>query len=134
MSGASLPTCTEKSRSRLRLQRPDAEDEEGAKADREQDHARLVAAPPHVQHGVPQRKRTRVTQRLHRADENEPATCSTTATATNPTDRTTPTVSEPACHEATPTSAAATAAGHDPLQPVESSGRAARPDAAADQA
>ena len=51
------------------LQTADAEDEERAEPDREQDDTRLVAGPRHVQHGVPQRERARVTQRLHRAHE-----------------------------------------------------------------
>ena len=79
------PTCIENSLEQARLQRPHADDEEGAEADREQDDARLVARPRQVQHRVAQRKRPRVRQRRDRArPAPRPARCSTTASAGKP--------------------------------------------------
>ncbi len=52
-----------------RLQRPHADDEEGAEADGQQDDARLVARTRQVQHRVAQRKRPRVRQRRDQRDQ-----------------------------------------------------------------
>ena len=49
------------------LQRADAEDEEAAEADREQDHARLVAGTPQADDRMPQRKPRRRRERQRRA-------------------------------------------------------------------
>ena len=72
---------TENSCEQARLQRPDADDEEGAEADGEQDDARLVAGPREVQHGVPQRKRGRRASGATARTSTRPASCSTTASA-----------------------------------------------------
>ena len=52
-----------------RLQRPHADDEEGAEADGQQHGPRLVAGPAQAQHRVAQRDRSRQRQRPDRADE-----------------------------------------------------------------
>ena len=72
MSGASLRHLNRELVEQARLQRPDADDEEGAEADGEQDDARLVARARQVQHGVAQRKRPRVRQRRDERDQRRP--------------------------------------------------------------
>ena len=52
------------------LQRPDADDEERAEADRQQDDPRLVAGPRQMQHRMTQRERSRVRERR---DDRRPA-------------------------------------------------------------
>ena len=69
MSGASGRHLQRELAEQARLQRPHADDEEGAEADREQDHARLVARTRQVQHRVAQRKRPRVRQRRDQRDQ-----------------------------------------------------------------
>ncbi len=72
MSGASVAGLDREVAQQVGLQRLHAEDEEGAEADGEQDDARLVARPRDVQHGLAQRERARVAQRLHGAHQRQP--------------------------------------------------------------
>ena len=104
-----------------RLQRPDADDEEGAEADGEQDHARLVAGPRKVQHRMPQRKRLRVSRAATTAlTSPRPARCSTTRERGEAERRRRrPTRSDAACQAVIATSAAETSTIAADLRPVE---------------
>ena len=109
MSGAFGPICTAKSAQQVGLQRRTPRMKKRAEPDGEQDDAGLVAGPHDVQHRLPQRERARVAQRLHRPDERDAGARAARARWPRSRPRASgPPRSDPACHAATPTSAAAT--------------------------
>ena len=132
MSGAFSPICTEKSRSRFAC---------SARTPRMKNAPRPTASrmtrvwlpgTGDVQHGLTERERARVSQRLHGADERSARQMQHEgdgheAAGQHQTDR--PAI--PPARPRPPTSAAATAAVDSPLQPVESLRRRGCPAAAA---
>ena len=103
------------------LQRAHAEDEEAAEADRQQDDARLVARTAEAEDGMAQREPARRASGRAGADEQPRRAVEHDGDHGEAAETIEPARSEPACQDATATSAALTSDCGGHLQPVDRS-------------